>query len=71
MSVLLNARVLESEKIETNVTLDSRKGEISSFNTIAFVDNELLMLGVPMPNAPYNEFLTAIKLRLIRLEKEE
>ena len=71
LSVLLNARVLESEKIETNVTLDSRKGEISSFNTIAFVDNELLMLGVPMPNATYNEFLTAIKLRLIRLEKEE
>jgi GNAT superfamily N-acetyltransferase len=71
LSVLLNARILGSDKIETNVTLDSRKGEIGSFNTVAFVDNELLMVGVPLPNASQEEFLTAIKLRLIRLEKEQ
>lgn len=70
LSVLLNTRILNAEKIETNVTLDSKKGELGSFNAIASVDNELLMVGVPMPNNIKDEFLTAVKLRLIRLIKE-
>ena len=70
LSVLLNTRILTPERIETNVTLDSKQGEISSFNTVASADNELIMLGVPMINNPQEEFLTAIKLRLIRLVKD-
>lgn len=71
LSVLLNTRILNTDKIETNITLDSKKGELASFNTIASVDNELLMLGVPMLNGNKDEFLTAVKLRLIRLIKEQ
>lgn len=70
LSVLLNTRILTPEKIETNITLDSKQGEIGSFNAVASADNELIMLGVPMINNPQEEFLTAIKLRLIRLVKE-
>ena len=70
-SVLLNTRVLSPEKIETNITLDSKLGEIGSFNSVSAVDNELIMVGLPIPNNPQNEFLTAIKLRLIRLTKEK
>jgi hypothetical protein len=69
-SILLNARVLSPEKIETNITLDSKLGEIGSFNAVSAVDNELIMVGVPLPKNPQDEFLTAVKLRLIRLTKE-
>ena len=71
LSVLMNARIKSPEKVETNITLDSPKGEISSFNTVTAVDNELAIVGVPLPNANGEELMMTVKLRLIRLVKEK
>ena len=71
LSVLLNARIRSPEKVETNVTLDTKQGELSSFNTVSAIDNELVIVGVPEPGRDKNEILTTLKLRLIRLMKEQ
>ena len=42
LSVLLNARIHSPEKVEANVTLDTKKGELSAFNTVSAIDNELI-----------------------------
>ena len=71
LSVLLNAKIFSPEKVEANVTLDTRQGELSSFNTVSAIDNELVIVGVPEPGRGKNEILTTLKLRLIRLVKED
>ena len=71
LSVLLNARVISPEKIETNIVLDSKQGEISSFNTVSAVDNELVIVGVPTPGSPTDELMATLKLRLIRLIRKK
>ncbi|MBQ7413304.1 MAG: hypothetical protein IJV07_03405 [Alphaproteobacteria bacterium] len=71
LSVLLNARILAPEKIETNIVLDSKQGEISSFNTVSAIDNELVIVGVPVPDSPADELMATLKLRLIRLVREK
>ena len=70
LSVLMNARVKSPEKIETNITLDAKGGEIGSFNAVAAVDNELVVVGVPAPQMPQDELMMTVKLRLIRLVKD-
>ena len=71
LSVLLNARIHSPEKVETNVTLDTKQGELSAFNTVAAIDNELIVVGVPEPSIPRDELLVTLKLRLIRLVKDK
>ena len=71
LSVLMNARIKSPEKVETNITLDSKKGEISSFNTVTAIDNELAIVGVPLPESDKEELMMTVKLRLIRLVKEK
>ena len=71
LSVLLNARVLSPEKVATKLILDSRSGEISSFDTVTAIDDELIVIGVPSPVEPSEDLLMTVKLRLIRLVKEK
>lgn len=74
LSVLLNARIRSTDTVETDVTLDTRAGEVSTFNTIGALDNELVILGIPSlnPTTPDgSELLVTLKLRLIRLIKEQ
>ncbi len=74
LSVLLNTHIKSPEKVETTITLDSRSGEISTFNTVSAIDNELVVFGIPSLNpaeAQKTELLVTLKLRLIRLTKEK
>ena len=70
LSILVNAQIRTPEKVEANITLDSKKGELSSFNTVSAIDNELIVVGVPAPDSKGEELLATFKLRLIRLVKE-
>ena len=70
LSILLNTQIRTPEKVETNITLDTKKGELSSFNAVAAIDNELMVVGVPTPDVKGEELLATFKLRLIRLVKE-
>ncbi|MBR6411801.1 MAG: hypothetical protein IKS41_01400 [Alphaproteobacteria bacterium] len=71
LSILVNTQIRTPEKVETNITLDTKKGELSSFNAIAAIDNELMVVGVPAPGSRDEELLATLKLRLIRLVKED
>jgi len=70
LSILVNAQIRSPEKVEANITLDTQKGELSSFNTVSAIDNELIVVGVPAPGSTAEELLATFKLRLIRLVKE-
>ena len=70
LSVLLNTNIRSPEKVETNITLDSAVGEITSFNAVSAIDNELVIVGIPTPTETQDELLVTIKLRLIRLIRE-
>ena len=71
LSILLNTQIRTPEKVETNITLDTKRGELSSFNTVSAIDNELMVVGVPAPDSRGEELLATFKLRLIRLVKED
>ncbi len=73
LSVLLNTRIKSAEFIETSVTIDTAKGEITTFNTIDAIDNELAIIGIPafpVENGSFEEMLFTLKLRFIRFTKE-
>ncbi|MDY6407717.1 MAG: hypothetical protein SPL08_03325 [Pseudomonadota bacterium] len=70
LSILVNAQIRTPEKVETSITLDTPKGELSSFNTVSAIDNELIVVGLPDPQNKSEELLATFKLRLIRLVKE-
>ena len=70
LSILLNTQIRTPEKVEANITLDTKKGELSSFNTVSAIDNELIVVGVPAPDSQDEEVMATFKLRLIRLVKE-
>ena len=69
-SVLLSAYIKSPERVETDVTFDSKIGEISSFNTVSAIDDELVILGIPVEQKNL-ELMATLKLRLIRLVKEK
>ena len=69
-SVLLSTYIKSPEHVETDVTFDSKIGEITSFNTVSAIDDELVILGIPVEQKNL-ELMATLKLRLIRLVKEK
>ncbi len=72
VSVLLNANVKSPDTVETTLTLDSARGEITSFDVISAIDEELAVVGVPVferEKQGEEELLFTVKLRFIRLVK--
>lgn len=73
LSILLNAQIKSSDYIETAVTIDTAQGEITTFNTIDELDNEIAVIGVPAfptQEGSLEEMLFTLKLRFIRFTKE-
>lgn len=73
LSFLLNTDIQSADVIETNITLDTLSGEVSAFNAVSGLDDEIVILGIPasviQPNQP-GELLITLKIRLIRLVSE-
>ena len=70
VSVVLNAGIKNTEDIETTVSVNTAKGEISTFRGWTAVDEELALIGIPgtvIGLSPNNELLITMKLRFIRL----
>ena len=73
LSFLLNTNIQSSDVIETNITLDTLSGEISAFNAISGLDDEIVILGIPasvIQSGKVGELLVTLKIRLIRLVSE-
>ena len=72
LSVLLNAYVKSPDKVDTNITFDSRGGEIATFNATAALDDEMVIFGIPYGlDAGSDQLMATLKLRMIRFVKEQ
>ena len=73
LSLLLTSKIKTARDMETQITLDTSAGEISSFTALGGIDEELVIVGIPATIVGFSrgELLITFKLRLIRLTKEE
>lgn len=71
LSLLLSTQIKSTDKVDTNVTLDTKSGELTAFNVVAAIDDELAIIGIPRnyQGYPDGELLITLKLRYIRLVK--
>lgn len=67
ISLLLYPHLRKDGTVDTQVTIDSEKGEMSTFKVNAAVDNELAVIGIPDSSSFGSELLAVMKLKLIRL----
>lgn len=68
LSLLLNPRIKKDGAIDSQITLDTAAGELSTFKVNAAVDNELAIIGIPdQTTHAGSELLVILKLKLIRL----
>ena len=69
LSVLFSADVLPKEQILTTLTLDSLAGEVSSYRSVAQLDDELVLLGLPavlMNPSMSGDLMIVFNVRFIR-----
>lgn len=66
LSLLLYPHSRKNGTVDLQITLDSQKGEMSTFQVNASVDNELAVIGIPDETQSGSELLAVIKLKLIR-----
>ncbi len=69
LSVLMNTSVKNS-KAKTILTIDSKEGEVASFDFSNAVNQEAAIIGVPVPNMPDSELLLVVKFNFINLVKK-
>ncbi|MBR5130443.1 MAG: hypothetical protein IKV03_04385 [Alphaproteobacteria bacterium] len=73
VSVMLNTHIKNPQEVETIVSVNTDKGEISTFKGWTEIDEELALIGIPGTVAGFgqnNELLITLKLRFIRLLSE-
>ncbi len=67
LSLLIYPHIRTDGTVDMRITLDSKKGEMSTFQVNAAIDNELAVIGIPDGTQPNTELLAVMKLKLIRL----
>ncbi len=67
ISILIHPYLKENGSMDAQITLDSAKGELSTFKVNAAIDNELAIIGIPSQSGFGGELLAIMKLKLIRL----
>lgn len=68
LSLLLKPHIQQNGQIDSQVTLDTTKGELSTFDVNAAIDNELAIIGIPdQITHSASELLVILRLKLIRL----
>lgn len=73
LSLLLTTNIQSSDVIETDITLDTLRGEVTSFNSVSGLDDEMVIVGIPSSvtnTARTGEMVVTLKVRLIRLIAE-
>lgn len=66
LSLLVYPHTRQDGTMDIQITLDSKKGEMSTFQVNASVDDELALIGIPDGTQPNTELLAIMKLKLIR-----
>ncbi len=74
LSMLFQSNILSASRAESNIALDTPKGEITSFHTLYNIDDTLNIIGVPgkVFNPEWGnsiEYIITLKPRLVRLVK--
>ena len=74
LSLLLQSNIQSPDRIETNISLDTINGEITSFYSFYNIDDNLSIIGIPGSIFNKNwkgvEYLITMQPRILRLVKE-
>lgn len=73
LSLLLQSNIQSTERVESNIALDTMNGEVTSFYSFYSIDDDLNIIGIPgtvfNPQAQSVEYLITMKPRIMRLVK--
>jgi hypothetical protein len=70
LSVSLKANVSGKKNAQNTLIVDSKQGEIASFDFTSILDQEVAVIGIPVPNKQNSELLLTLKFNFINLVKK-
>ena len=70
LSILFKSSIRRKDKAQTILTLDSSAGEIATFNINNALDQRIVVVGIPVPNHPEQEFMMTLQTNFIQLLRE-
>lgn len=70
LSVSLRANVSGKKNAQNTLIVDSKQGEIASFDFTSILDQEVAVIGIPVPNKQNSELLLTLKFNFINLVKK-
>ena len=69
-SVWLRSKIQNKKMAQSTLTLDTKEGEVASFDFTASLDQEAAVIGIPVQNKPNIELLLTLKFNFINLIKK-
>lgn len=70
LSVLLQSEIHHKKTAQSKLIIDSKPGEIAHFDFSNALDQEVAVIGVPVPNKPHSELMLTLKFNFINLVKQ-
>ena len=70
LSVWLRSKIQNKKISQSTLTIDSKEGEISSFDFSSALDQEAAVIGIPVPGKPNVELLLTLKFDFINLVRK-
>ena len=75
LSMVFQSNILKNKRVETNISLDTPEGEITSFHTLYNIDDSLNIIGIPgyVFNEAWEnngiEYIIVMRPRLVQMVK--
>lgn len=69
-SVLLRSQIQNKKTSQNTLTIDTKEGEVASFDFSGMLDQEAAVIGIPVPGKPNVELLLTLKFDFINLVKK-
>ncbi len=70
MAVLFSSDIKNKSQAKSTLTIDSKEGEVVSFDFASALNQEAAVIGIPVPNKSTSELLLVMKFNYINLTKE-
>jgi hypothetical protein len=70
LSISLKSDIQSKKNAQNTLVIDSKQGEIASFDFANMMDQEVAVVGIPVPNKQNSELLLTLKFNFINLIKK-
>ena len=70
LSVSLRSAIQRKKKAQNTLVIDSKQGEVASFDFANMLDQELAVVGIPVPGKQNSELFLTLKFNFINLIKK-